>query len=683
MIPATISSGVVPKPTSSTPFVPPSRNQWDLLFQLLFDELLTPPPSFDPLAPKVIALIDEVIPPKHAESTGLPSSTTVDQDAPSPSKSQTTPKTQPHIIPNDVEEGNHDIKVAHMGNDPLFDMPIPEVASDQSLSTELVPRPDKAMVITLKWIYKVKLDELGGILKNKACLVAHGYRQEERINFEESFGLVARLEAIRIFLAYAAHKNMVIYQMDVKTAFLNGNLRKRLKQAPSMWYDMLSSFLISQDFSKGSVDPTLFIRRNGNDLLLVQIYVDDIIFAASTSELCDLFAKIMCSKFKMSMMEKISFFLGPQISQSPRGIFINQSKYALESLMKYGFESCDPVDTPMVEKSKLDEDKKGKVIDPSHYHGMIGTLLYLTANRHDLQFAICMCTRYQAQPNEKHLHAVKRIFRYLRGTVNRGLWYLKDSSIALTTFVDADHVGCQDTRRSTSGQSISTSDITLSRSMLRMDNGTEFVNKTLRDYYEEVGISHETSVARSSQQNGVVERRDRTLIEAAHTIETLGKLQPKADIGIFIGYAPSKKAFRIYNRRTRRIMETIHVDFDELSAMASKQGTAEVIAPIAEVITQVDADSTGSPSLITVDHDAPSLSKSLTPTEIQSLVILQDVGNDYLDIEVAHMGNDPLLGVPIPEVTSEQSSSTASPQSNVHSNHPMTITTANGQMIIH
>nr|GEW25033.1 retrovirus-related Pol polyprotein from transposon TNT 1-94 [Tanacetum cinerariifolium] len=255
---------------------------------------------------------------------------------------------------------------------------------------ELVPRPDQVMVITLKWIYKVKLDELGGILKNKARLVARGYRQEEGIDFEESFSPVTRLEAIRIFLAYAVHRNMVVYQMDVKTAFLNGNLREevyvsqpdgfvdpdnpnhvyklkkalyRLKQAPRAWYDMLSSFLLSQDFSKGSVDPTLFIRKNGNELLLVQIYVDDIIFVASTLELCDLFATLMCSKFKMSMMGKISFFLGLQISQSPRGIFINQSKYALESLKKYGFESCDPVDTPMVEKSKLDEDREGKAVD--------------------------------------------------------------------------------------------------------------------------------------------------------------------------------------------------------------------------------------------------------------------------------------------------------------------------------
>nr|GFA46800.1 hypothetical protein [Tanacetum cinerariifolium] len=266
---------------------------------------------------------------------------------------------------------------------------------------KLVPCPDKVMVITLKWIYKVKLNELGGILKNKARLVSCGYRQEEGIGFEESFALVARLEAIWIFLP-----NEFVDQDNLNHVYMLKKDLYWLKQAPRAWYDMLSSFLISQDFSKGLVDPALFIRRNGNDLLL--------------------------------------------ISQSPIGIFINQSKYALESLKKYGFESCDLVDTPMVEKSKLDEDKEGKAIDPSHYRGMIGTLLFLTASRPDLQFAICMCAWYQARPTEKHVHVVKRIFRYLRGTVHQGLWYPKDSSVALTAFADADHADCQDTRRSTS-----------------------------------------------------------------------------------------------------------------------------------------------------------------------------------------------------------------------------------------
>ncbi|GKA73352.1 retrovirus-related pol polyprotein from transposon TNT 1-94 [Tanacetum coccineum] len=287
---------------------------------------------------------------------------------------------------------------------------------------ELVPRPNKVMVITLKWIYKVKLDELGGILKNKARLVARGYRQEDEIDFKESFAPVARLEAIRIFLAFASHMNIVVYQIDVKIAFLNGNL----------WEEVY----VSQP--DAFVDPD-----NPNHVYKVKKALYGLKQAPRAWEGKELLL--------LSMMGKISFFLGLQISQNPRGIFINQSKYALESLKKYSFDSFDPVDTPMVEKSKLDEDKEGKAVDPSHYHGMIGTLLYLTASRPDLQFAICMCARYQAWPTEKHLHAVKRIFRYLRGTVNRGLWYPKDSSIALTAFADADHAGCQDTRRSTSG----------------------------------------------------------------------------------------------------------------------------------------------------------------------------------------------------------------------------------------
>nr|GFB30146.1 retrovirus-related Pol polyprotein from transposon TNT 1-94 [Tanacetum cinerariifolium] len=387
MTPGTISSGLVPTTFPSTSYVPPLRNNWDLLFQPMFDELLNPPPSVVNQAPESIAPIVKVIPPVNVDSTGSPFSTTVKQDAPSTSNSLTPTETQSLIIPQNaspqaIVQTNHPLP--HHNSKWTKDHPLNNSIGQRSrpVSTrlqlheqalfcyydafltsvepktykealtqscwieamqeelnkferlevwELVPRLDQVMVITLKWIYKVKLDELGGILKNEARLVARGYHQEEGIDFEESFAPVARLEAIRIFLAYAAHVNMVVYQMDVKTVFLNGILREDvyvsqpdgfvdpdnpnhvyklkkafygLKQAPRAWYDMLSSFLLSQDFSKGSVDPTLFIRKNGNDSLLVQIYVDDIIFAAPTIELCDLFANLMCSKFKMSMMGK-------------------------------------------------------------------------------------------------------------------------------------------------------------------------------------------------------------------------------------------------------------------------------------------------------------------------------------------------------------------------------------------
>ncbi|GJU42101.1 retrovirus-related pol polyprotein from transposon TNT 1-94 [Tanacetum coccineum] len=379
MTPITSSSGLVTNPIPQQPCNPPNRDDWDRLFQPMFDEYLNPPTI-------VVSPVLVTAEPRAVDITNSPVSTSIDLDAPSTSK---------------------------------------------------------VMLIKLKWIYKVKTNEFGGVLKNKDRLVAQGFRQEERIDFEESFAPVSRIKAICIFVANAANNNMMIFQMDVKTDFLNGKLKEEVyvsqpegfidqdnpshvyklkkalygvKQAPRAWYDMLSSFLISQHFSKGAVDPTLFTRKAGKDLLLVQIYVDDIIFA-STTTLCNEFANLMTTKFKMSMMGKMSFFLGLQFSQSPRGIFLNQS-------------------TP---------------VDATLYRGMIGSLMYMTSNRPDLIYVVCLCAKYQAKPTEKHLNAVKRIFRYLKGTINMGLWYSKDTGMSLTAYSDADHTGCQDTRRSTSG----------------------------------------------------------------------------------------------------------------------------------------------------------------------------------------------------------------------------------------
>ncbi|GKD30017.1 retrovirus-related pol polyprotein from transposon TNT 1-94 [Tanacetum coccineum] len=395
LTPGTLSSGLLPNPPSPIPHVPPTNKDWDLLFQPMFDEYFNPPPSLALTVLAVVAL-------EPSGPTGTPSSTTIDQDAPSLSTSQTLQETQPPVIPFGVEEEFHDIEVAHPDNDPFFGV------------WELVPHPDRVMIITLKWIFKVKLDELGGALKNKARLVARGYHQKEWNDFEESFAPVARLEAIRIFIAYVAYMNMIIYQMDVKKVFLNGILCEEV-------YISQPDGFVDQDnpnhFSKGAVDPTLFTQKEGKDILLVQIFVDDIIFAST-----DL----------------------------PRGIFLNQSKYALDIIKKYGMDTNDPVYTPMVEKSKLDADPQGKEVDPTRYRGMIGSLMYLTSSRPYLVFAVCMCARHQAKPIEKYLHVVKRIFRYLKGTINMGLWYSKDSGIALTAFADVDHAGCQDTRKSTS-----------------------------------------------------------------------------------------------------------------------------------------------------------------------------------------------------------------------------------------
>nr|GEV37612.1 hypothetical protein [Tanacetum cinerariifolium] len=333
------------KPYSSTTLCTPTKNDWGILFQPMFDEFFNPPPSVVSSVPAAAAV----------DLTGV----------------EESPKT-PHF---------HD--------DPLHETLYEDSTSQgSSLNVQSSYTPLE-------------------------LLVTKGHRQEERIDFKESLAPVARLEAIHIFIANTANKNMTIYQMNVKTDFLNGKLREvvyvsqpegfidqdkpnhvyrikkalyGLKQAPHAWYDMLSSFLLSQEFSKGAVDPILFTRKAGRDILL-----------------------------------------------------------------KYGMLSSDPIDTPMVDKSKRDEDLQGKPFDPTHYHGMIGSLMYLTSIRPDLVFAVCMCACYQSKPIEKHLHAVNRIFRYLKETIDMGLWLSKDSCITLTTYAATDHAESQDTRHNTSG----------------------------------------------------------------------------------------------------------------------------------------------------------------------------------------------------------------------------------------
>ncbi|GJS65073.1 retrovirus-related pol polyprotein from transposon TNT 1-94 [Tanacetum coccineum] len=343
--------------------------------------------------------------------------------------------------------------------------------------SRIEPKNIKEAMADSAWIESIqeelhqcdRLDE-NTVIRNKSRLMAKGYAQKEGIDFEESFAPVARLEAVRLFIAYAAHKSFTVYQMDVKTSFLYGPLKEEvyvnqpdgfvdpyhpdkvyrlkkalygLKQAPRAWYDELSNFLVSNGFSKGSIDPTLFITKHGEDILLVQIYVDDIIFGSTNPKLSKRFGKLMHSKFDMSMMGELKFFLGIQIHQSPRGIFINQAKYAQEILKKHGMTSCDSIGTPMATKH-LDADLSGTPVEQTKYRSMVGALMYLIASRPNIVHATCYYARYQAKPTEKHLTAVKRIFRYLKDPINMGLWYPKETGFELTAFSDSDHAGFLD-----------------------------------------------------------------------------------------------------------------------------------------------------------------------------------------------------------------------------------------------
>ncbi|GJV41769.1 putative ribonuclease H-like domain-containing protein [Tanacetum coccineum] len=294
--------------------------------------------------------------------------------------------------------------------------------------------------------FKNKKDERGIVIRNKARLVAQGYTQEEGIDYDEVFAPVARIEAIRLFLAYASFKDFVVYQMDVKSAFLYGKIEEEvyvcqplgfedpdfpdrvykvekalygLHQAPRAWYETLSTYLLDNGFQRGKIDKTLFIKRHKGDILLVQVYVDDIIFGSTKKELCNAFEKLMHEKFQMSSMGELTFFLGLQVQQKKDGIFISQDKYVVEILKKFG--------------------------------SMIGSLMYLTSSRPDIMFAVCACARYQVNPKVSHLHAVKRIFRHgyavsaFSSLMDTTYWsselYPKDSPFDLVAYTDSDYAG--------------------------------------------------------------------------------------------------------------------------------------------------------------------------------------------------------------------------------------------------
>ncbi|GJY09127.1 retrovirus-related pol polyprotein from transposon TNT 1-94 [Tanacetum coccineum] len=335
---------------------------------------------------------------------------------------------------------------------------------------ELVPLPISQSVIGTKWVFRNKLDENGIVSRNKARLVAQGYNQQEGIDYDETYAPVARLESIRILLAIACANDFKLYQMDVKSAFLNGFINEEvyvaqppgfidfqkpnyvyklkkalygLKQAPKAWYDRLKAFLIKHKYSMGMVDNTLFTKKSKSHLIIVQIYVDDIIFGSTSQNLCDDFAKIMHDEFEMSMMGELNFFLGLQIKQMEDRIFFNQSKYIKEMLKKFGLEDSKPTKTPMSTEIKLTKDDEADSVDSSKYQGMIGSLLYLTASRHDIMFSVCLCACFKENPKTTHLEVVNCIFRYIRGTSHLGLWYPKRTRIEIVVYADSDNAGIE------------------------------------------------------------------------------------------------------------------------------------------------------------------------------------------------------------------------------------------------
>ncbi|GJX04733.1 retrovirus-related pol polyprotein from transposon TNT 1-94 [Tanacetum coccineum] len=301
-------------------------------------------------------------------------------------------------------------------------------------------------IIGTKLVFRNKLDENGIVSRNKARLVAQGYNQQEGINYDETYAPVARLESIRILLAYACALDFKLFKMDVKSAFLNSFINEEvymaqpprfidfekpdhvyklkkalygLKQAPIAWYDRLKAFLIKDEYKMRMVDKTLFTKKKSSNLIIVQIYVDDIIFGSTFQYMCDEFAKIMHDEFEMSMMGELNFFLGLQIKQMEDDIFFNQYKYIKEILKKFSLEDSKPMKTP--------------------------------SSRPDIMFSVCLCALFQEAPKTSHLEAVKRIFRYIKGTMHLELWYPKGTDIETLVYADSDHAGDYEDRKSTSG----------------------------------------------------------------------------------------------------------------------------------------------------------------------------------------------------------------------------------------
>ncbi|GJZ15497.1 putative ribonuclease H-like domain-containing protein [Tanacetum coccineum] len=350
--------------------------------------------------------------------------------------------------------------------------------------------------------FKNKKDERGIVIRNKARLVAQRYTQEEWIDYDEVFAPVARIEAIRLFLAYASFKDFVVYQMDVKSAFLYGKIEEEvyvcqppgfedpdfpdrvykvekalygLHQAPRAWYETLSTYLLDNGFQRGKIDKTLFIKRHKGDILLVQVYVDDIIFGSTKKELCNAFEKLMHEKFQMSSMGELTFFLGLQVKQKKDGIFISQDKYVVEILKKFGFTKVKTASTPMETQKPLLKDENGEEVDVYMYRSMIGSLMYLTSSRPDIMFAVCACARYQVNPKVSHLHAVKRIFRYLKGQPKLGLWYSKDYPFNLVAYTNSDYAGESLDRKSTTGDMLFGMELELMLVTLKNKNRDEYI----------------------------------------------------------------------------------------------------------------------------------------------------------------------------------------------------------------
>ncbi|CAL1375783.1 unnamed protein product [Linum trigynum] len=350
---------------------------------------------------------------------------------------------------------------------------------EKNKTWELVDQPEDKPVIGLKWIYKIKFNEDGTIQKYKARLVAKGYSQQPGIDFHETYAPVARMETIRTVLALAAQLELPVYQLDVKSAFLNGELEEEvyveqprgyekkgeedkvyrlrkalygLKQAPRAWNSRIDRYFQQNEFQRSPSEASLYIKKGeGKDFLMVCLYVDDLIYTGTSQRMIEEFKSAMMKEFEMTDLGLMKYFLGIQVKQSPGEIFISQEKYTEDMLKRFHMATCKPISTPMTLNEKLQRNDGAENVDGKLYRSLVGSLIYLTHTRPDICHSVSLISRFMNEPSKLHFAAAKRILRYLQGTKKLGLTYKKEAESKLTGYTDSDWAGSLDDRKSTSG----------------------------------------------------------------------------------------------------------------------------------------------------------------------------------------------------------------------------------------
>ncbi|CAL2254987.1 unnamed protein product [Prunus armeniaca] len=350
---------------------------------------------------------------------------------------------------------------------------------EKNKTWKLVDRPKDKEIIGVKWVYKTKFNPDGSIQKHKARLVAKGYSQQPGIDFNETFAPVARLDTIRALVALAVQKKWKIYQLDVKSAFLNGELEEEiyveqpqgfieqggenkalklkkalhgLKQAPRAWNSRIDKYFINAGFRRSKSEPTLYSKTQGkSDILIVSLYVDDLICTRNNEKIIQEFKKDMMKTFEMSDLGLMHYFLGIEINQEEDGIFICQKKYTENLLKKFKMYGCKTVATPLITNEKLRKEDGSSKANESVYRSLIGSLLYLTTTRPDIMYATSLLSRFMQNPSQIHYGAAKRILRYLQGTIDYGIWYKPITDPRLFGYTDSDWAGSVDDMKSTSG----------------------------------------------------------------------------------------------------------------------------------------------------------------------------------------------------------------------------------------